>query len=242
MFETAPKGGWLYLYVYLHPLFFILCNGRSSTACWLKSGIQWDEMIWAEPPKASRGFLLLSLPYHHMYCSLCALLIAYGLWSLTVLSLFLSLFISLSFFLFFLPLFRVAFDAFTSYEWFSLTPASSWIPFCRVKQWVFFLSNDLDKLQLVKCHFPCLRPFWASFPSCSSQCFTFNCASNMPAVHQCYAVTVGGRKLLKYFPGFGSFMCVICVYIPHCVTTNYERYDRVTVKNKREGKTVSTKK
>lgn len=28
-------------------------------------------------------------------------------------------------------------------------------------------------------------------------------------------------------------MCVICVYIPHCVTTNYDRYNRVNVKIKK---------
>ncbi len=150
------------------------------------------------------------------------------------------LFISLSLSLFSFPLFSplwVAFDAFAFYEWFSLTPASTCLSFLSVKQRVFFLSNNVDKLQLVKCHFPCLLPFWASFPSWSSQRFTFNCASNTRGVHQCGTFGArllwwGGRKLLKYFPGFRSFMCVICVYIPHCVTTNYDRYNRVNVKKK----------
>lgn len=240
---TEGRVVWVFLCVYLHTLSFILCNGRSRTACWLKSGILWDEMIWAEAPKASRGLLLLSLLSSYVLLSVCA---AYCIWTLKShcsLSLSVSLYLSPLFLSLFSPsLFPVAFDAFTFYEWFSLAPASSWIPFLCVKQRVFLLSNDADKLQLVKCHFPCLRPFWASFPSCSSRRFTFNCASNMPRVHQCSAVTVGGRKRLKYFPGFGSFMCIICVYIPHCVTTNYERYDRVTVQNKTEGKTAFVKK
>lgn len=39
--------------------------------------------------------------------------------------------------------------------------------------------------------------------------------------------TKGVRKLLKYFPGFMSFMCVICVDISHCVTTNQENRMRL---------------
>lgn len=54
--------------------------------------------------------------------------------------------------------------------------------------------------------------------------FTFNCTNNLggaqPALHMQLVAAKGERKLLKYFPGFTSFMCVICVDMSHCVTTN----------------------
>lgn len=182
--------------------------------------MRWDDL--RRGPHKLPGGSSCSLSYH-VHCSLSALLIAHGLWSLSVLSLP-RVFISLSLSLFSFPLFSplwVAFDAFAFYECFSLTPASPCLSFLSVKQWVFFLSNNVDKLQLVKCHFPCLLPFWASFPPWSPQQFTFNCASNTRGVHQCGMFGArllwrGGRKLLKYFPGFRSVVCNLCVYTPLC--------------------------
>lgn len=79
--DMAQNAGWCeyFLCVYLHTLSFILCNGRSWTACWLKSGILWDEMIWAEALKASRGLLLLSLLSSYVPLYVCA---AYCIWTL----------------------------------------------------------------------------------------------------------------------------------------------------------------
>ncbi len=137
----------------------------------LQQAADWNllfcEMRWFEerPPQASRGLFLLSV----LSCALLSECTAYctqtlkSLCSLSPPCLYLSLSLSLFSFPLFSPLW-VAFDAFAFYECFSLTPASPCLSFLSVKQWVFFLSNNVDKLHLVKCHFPCLLPFWASFP------------------------------------------------------------------------------
>lgn len=156
----------------------------------------WDEMIWAEAPTSFQGALLALCPI--MCTAFCVHCLLHMDFEVLLFSLSPCLFISLSLSLCSRPLFSplwVAFDAFAFYEWFSLTPASPCLSFLSVKQWVFFLSNNVDKLQLVKCHFPCLLPFWASFPSCSSQRFTFNCVSNTHGVHQCG--TFGVRLLWR---------------------------------------------
>lgn len=76
--DTEGWVVWGFFYVCIS-LSFILCNGRSWTACWLKSGILWDDMIWAEAPKASRGLLLLSLLSSYVLLSVCT---AYCIWTL----------------------------------------------------------------------------------------------------------------------------------------------------------------
>lgn len=166
---------------YIYDLFHILCNGHCSAGFWLKSGILWEEMIWGEAPTSFQGALLALCPI--MCSAFCVHCLLHMDFEVLLFSLSPCRFICLSLSLF-SPLW-VAFDAFAFYEWFSLTPASPCLSFLSIKQWVFFLSNNVDKLQLVKCHFPCLLPFWASFPSCSSQRFTFNCTSNTHGVHQC---------------------------------------------------------
>lgn len=68
-----------FIYECLRSLFFILCNGRSSAGCRLKSGILWDEMIGEErPPQASRGLFLLSV----LSCALLSVCTAYCIWTL----------------------------------------------------------------------------------------------------------------------------------------------------------------
>lgn len=161
-----------------------------------------------------------SLSYH-VHCSLCALLIAYGLWSVAVLSLPLSLYLSLPFsFLF--PSFLSALGCFWSIcvLWMVFFNACFPMPLfslCKTESFSFQTTsinyNFSSVISLVYCHFGHLFP--PGPPSISDLIASVILVEFTSVARSVLSLYGGGTETIKTFSRLQEFyVCNLCVYTP----------------------------
>lgn len=183
----------------------------------LQQAADWNlvfcEMIWYEetPPQASRGLFVLSVLSR-------ALLIAYGLWSIAVLSLPLSLYLSLPFsFLF--PSFLFTLGCFwcICVLWMDFFNACFPMPlsesFSFQTSWINY--NLWSVISLVYCHFGHLFP--PGPPSVSHLIASVILVEFTSVARSALCLYGSGTETIKIFSRLQEFyVCNLCVYTPLC--------------------------